>query len=102
MSRMNHLFNIESSQPAQSWRTASKYLAGILFATILPFTGAEAVCTAGYSVANLPESTPSNDFVSNTDGTVIHSNTSLMWDRCALGMVLNDNNTPGDYTDDTC
>lgn len=102
MSRMNHLFNIKSPQLAQRWHPASKYLAGMLFATILPFTGAEAACTAGYPVANLLESTPGNDFVFNAGGTVIHSNTSLVWDRCALGMVLNDNNTPGDYMDDTC
>jgi hypothetical protein len=99
---MNHLFNVKSPQLAQRWHPASKYLAGMLFAAILPFTDAEAACTAGYPVANLPESTPGNDFIFNAGGTVVHSNTSLVWDRCALGMVLNDNNTPGDYMDDAC
>lgn len=102
MSRVNHLFDIEPLQLVQSWHPAGKYLAVMLFATILPFCGAKAACTAGYPVANMPESTPGNDFVFNAGGTVIHSNTSLVWDRCALGMVLNDNNTPGDYMDDTC
>jgi alpha-tubulin suppressor-like RCC1 family protein len=43
---------------------------------------AAAVCNA-----NITATTPSSDFVVHGDGTVTHSRTGLMWQRCALGQT---------------
>lgn len=47
------------------------------FATALQ---AQQVCNQ-----NLPEVTPTSEFIDHQDGTVTHSRTGLMWKRCAEG-----------------
>lgn len=37
--------------------------------------------------ANLPEVTPTSEFIDHQDGTVTHSHTGLMWKRCAEGQT---------------
>ena len=45
-----------------------------------------AVCTAGNPNANVIESTPTSAFTDNSDGTVTHNLTGLMWKQCAEGL----------------
>lgn len=43
-------------------------------------------CAAANPKANVPESTPSSDFIDHGNGTVTHVTTGLMWKRCAEGL----------------
>src|SRR4029078_13435924 len=45
------------------------------------------VCAAGNTSASAPDSTPTTDFADNGDGTITHSNTGLIWKRCAEGQT---------------
>lgn len=47
---------------------------------------ADAACSAGHPNAQLSESTPSNAFTNNGDGTVTHTLTGLIWKRCVQGL----------------
>jgi len=81
----------------------AKRLAGLVLVSLMLFhTVAEAACTAGRAFANITETTPTSAFSHNGDSTVTHGLTGLIWDRCAVGMTLDDNSTPADFTDDTC
>lgn len=51
-------------------------------APLLGLSWAHAACTAGSPNFNLPESTPTADFIDHGDGTVTHRKTGLMWKRC--------------------
>ena len=46
-------------------------------------------------VGNIPPSTPSSDFTVNTDATVIHQKTGLIWMRCSLGQSWNGSTCTG-------
>ncbi|MBS4097501.1 MAG: DUF1566 domain-containing protein, partial [Sulfuricella sp.] len=39
--------------------------------------------------ADIPQSTPTADFTDNSDGTVTHTKTGLIWQRCLLGESWN-------------
>ncbi len=81
----------------------AKSLSGLLLVSlVLAHSGVEAACTAGHPNANLVETTPDSAFLHHVEGTVTHDLTSLMWDRCPLGMTLDDNSTPTDFADDVC
>lgn len=43
-------------------------------------------CAAANPKANVPESTPSSDFIDHGNGTVTDVTTGLMWKRCAEGL----------------
>lgn len=55
-----------------------------LFAAFSPAQAGELCTNENLRVAT---TTPSSDFVVNSDGTVTHAPTGLMWMRCALGQV---------------
>jgi hypothetical protein len=46
--------------------------------------------------------TPTSRFTVNGDGTVTDKKTKLTWQRCPMGMVLDDGGTPGVLGDDRC
>ena len=50
----------------------------------------------------IPATTPIEDFQFYSDGTVLHSKTGLVWQRCLLGQTFSDNGTPEIFTDDRC
>ncbi|WP_456418365.1 Lcl domain-containing protein [Thiolapillus sp.] len=100
MTRSKHTFDIEFLPTANNRRW--KLLALALFIINPLSSDVEAACSAGNPNANLLETTPDSDFSFNTDGTVTHSSTRLVWDRCALGMTLDDKGTPDDFSDDAC
>ncbi len=41
---------------------------------------------------SVPENTPGDSFTVNTDGTVTHNTTGLMWARCASGQTWDESN----------
>ena len=56
---------------------------------------------AGQSFNLLDISRPTSDYVDHADGTVTHTPTGLMWQRCAVGQTLSAErctDTAGDYT----
>lgn len=46
--------------------------------------------------------TPTSRFTVNADGTVTDKKTKLTWQRCPMGMVLDDGGTPSVLGDDRC
>ena len=58
----------------------------ILMVALLMVTIASVQAAATCS-ASITATTPSTDFVDHGDGTVTHSRTGLMWQRCALGQA---------------
>ena len=61
-------------------------LVGLALALGLPSASSWGACTAGTPLANVVEATPTADFTANSDGTVFHLKTGLMWKRCAEGL----------------
>jgi hypothetical protein len=61
-------------------------LAMLLGAAALSGTAA-AQCAGGNENAFVPASTPSEDFVAQDDGTVLHRPSRRTWQRCALGQT---------------
>ena len=60
-------------------------LVGLALALGLPSAPSWAACTAGTPLANVVESTPTADLTANSDGTVFHLKTGLMWKQCMEG-----------------
>lgn len=58
---------------------------GLLLAAILMPATTAAQCAGGNENAFVPASTPSEDFVAQDDGTVLHRPSRRVWQRCALG-----------------
>ena len=56
----------------------------LLAAAAVPVTGM-AQCAGGNENGFVPASTPSEDFVAQDDGTVLHRPSRRVWQRCALG-----------------
>lgn len=56
----------------------------LLAASTLPATGF-AQCAGGNENGFVPASTPSEDFREQADGTVLHTPSRRVWQRCALG-----------------
>ena len=70
-----------------------------LFGTLVLSSAAIAqICTN----TNMVESTPTDRYTFNTDGTVTDDTTHLMWKRCLEGQIFSDNGTPNNFLDDTC
>lgn len=58
--------------------------AALGWAAIAP---AHAACTAGTTLDNVAETTPSGEFAALGDGFVLHMKTRLVWKRCAEGQT---------------
>lgn len=50
----------------------------------------------------IKSSAPTYRYQINADATVLDLRTNLIWQRCAVGTVLDDNGTSTVYTDDRC
>jgi hypothetical protein len=78
-----------------------QYALAILFTCLWMPMGANAqTCNTG-----MPETTPTTGatgFTYNTDGTVTHLATGLVWKRCLEGLTFSDNGSSTNYGDDLC
>ena len=59
-----------------------RLILGAVLVGLVSWAGAAQVC-----LTSIPASTPTADFAINTDGTVTHLRTGLMWMRCSLGQT---------------
>lgn len=78
--------NVAVKAPRQPLEFEMRLASGFFFLVALFGSGlAEAVtsCEAGTVLPDSPVLQPSSDYLDNSDGTVTHNKTGLMWKRCA-------------------
>ncbi|RZM81484.1 adhesin [Pseudoalteromonas rubra] len=68
---------------------ATLFIAALSALSISTLSHASQICA---SQTLVPDTTPTEQFVVNADGTVCDKQTNLMWQRCTFGQVYNSDN----------
>lgn len=72
-----------------------RFWAVIALAGGIGWLGGDAAQAQECKPGNIPALTPTADFIANSDGTVLHKKTGLVWMRCALGQTWRGANCTG-------